>query len=142
MAYYKDPRDVKFSVIAGVIGVILILAGLFTRGRYADLKKRCTATETGYVISVETRNKNTENATYKEYRAYIIFQEDSPLEKYPMRLGWSSDQYRVGQPIKVLYDPDDPSKHYAEGTDRLKGLIPLLFGVLILGHGIHSYIKS
>ena len=96
-----------------VLGVLFIGIGVFfgiiLSGRIADMRKRCTESAEGVVISVSEGRDSDDNV---EYRYTVQFEVNG--KKYENEKK-SSSYVNQGEKMTIMYDPDDPDKNYIKG---------------------------
>ena len=119
-------------MVIGIIMMIIAAAVMYFAKARLDSEKRCISTTDAVITSVDkirkTKKENgKERTTYKyrtdykyevgedTYSGYIIFNE-----------GFSK---KVGNTIKVNYNPDDPKEHYCQSSHR--GMSLVIMAVLI-----------
>lgn len=137
-ASIKEDRPLSIALI--VIGIIIVLAAIAWQIAYSIRIGKCTAMTTGIIVNVETREKKDEDSSsYTQYKAYIEFEEGSPLIEYPIESYWTRKIYIEGQKITVYYDPENVSNHYAEGVDKNPAPWIAFFGIVLLITGLSGY---
>ena len=115
------------AVTALVLGIILIVFGFVSRHKQNDY------TETDAVIT----NIETEPGTGDEsdtHRVFVKYTVDG--KEYNEELDSYKSSYRIGDTIKVKYDPADPGNVTSSGFF----IVIILFvigGILTLGSGIY-----
>lgn len=128
--------DRPFAIALIIIGSIILIVGIITGIRFSIRVNKCTNMTTGMVVDVDSREKKEDDSSYTQYKAYISFDEDSPLAENPIESPWSRKKYEEGQKITVFYDPDDVTNYYIEDMSLNPGPWIVIFGLLLLITGI------
>ena len=94
-------RGPKLKLFAGILAAICFVAGVYSTFFHSQGFIKTTAT----IVDVE-RDSGTDDAsdTYTPIVSYTV-----NGKTYTGMLDQASSQYKVGQTIRVLYDPNDPT---------------------------------
>lgn len=121
-----------FTVIAALVGVVT-LVNSFSKQSWAEV--------TGTVIAINQCSSGGSNNS-RTYSATVEYEVDGELYQYTGN-SCSSMKPTVGNELRVVYDPDDPSKG-ANGTFAGLWLVPIIaigLSFLMCGAGIFTILR-
>ena len=103
-----------------VLVIVILLVGAHTE----HLKKNCTKSVNGVVVSVEEHKERVANLNPNHggrYKYQTVFATTISIEKAgkfgKSEIITNDGHYKEGQELKIYYDPNDPSDYYIE--DRI-----------------------
>ena len=92
-------RGPKLKILAGVLAVIALVAGIYI----TFFQSRGFVKTTGTILSLREEADSDDSSTF-----YPIVEYSVDGKTYTTVLTTGSGSYKVGKSITVLYDPDDP----------------------------------
>ncbi|MGW2911668.1 DUF3592 domain-containing protein [Streptomyces asoensis] len=109
-------REWLFSLIPLVIGTVLLGFGGYGLRRAAELR-RTGVTAEGRIVRHDSRRDDDGVTFHHPVAAWTT--RDGRACEHASRFGRGSvaGAYRVGAPVVVLYDPDDPRRFEIRGWD-------------------------
>ncbi len=117
--------------ILSMVGIFFILLGLYALSSNIFMKET-----TGEIIHCSRVNDTYRNTSYWDASARFYVDE----EEYYGYVNVNSHKY-VGQKIKILYDPKDPS-HFISKSSTYVGILIINFGLVFLIPKIQSKLKN
>lgn len=128
MKKFSDVFGVLFALVFVVLGICLMT--ILASGQ-DKMVRDCTESVLGTVTSVKV-DRNSETVSYT---AYIEFELDGEKHEFSHSCG---SRVRKGDTVKIMYDPDDHSKYYAQSmfssstSLRIAGLVFTIGGAVIM----------
>ena len=119
-------------IICGVITIIvgIVVAFVFT-SQQQELALRCTEPTVATVSSCEEKYRQDDDPVYE-----VALDYEAGGRKYRHKMN-SSSKYDVGEQLNIKYDPDEPTECVLNGAERMKPVMMIFGGVIILiGVGI------
>ena len=117
-------------------GIIFIIVSISTIGTLDPTYKNWEAVITDIIIENESA-VDEEDYIYKTYVKYEI-----EGKTYEEELGYYASGMKVGDTVKIKYDPYDPSNIYHEGSRTVSyimigaGIVSVLLGIYAFWRGI------
>ncbi|MCR5021598.1 hypothetical protein [Ruminococcus sp.] len=112
----------KTAIIVAILAAPAFLAfiTLFVIGFIAvkDSADKCTATMWGFVTDVD------ENRVYKNPTSYSATVTSDSVPDMEFRSIVTYHEYKVGDKVKIFYDPDDMKNYYIEYAEPVTNNIP------------------
>lgn len=144
MAYYnrgfQTPLQKQIGGIAFILlGIFMLVMAISAKVTFSKLEKRCTAQEIGLVADVDYRSVRGTSGGHAEYQARLSFPEDSVFGDTGLTTEWTKKRYVESNPVKVFYDPNDPSVFYIEGDGTENSGIYMLLALLFLAVGLYTF---
>lgn len=143
-------RTKSSPMLNTVIGIVVLIIGLFTIGKTVSTKKvmeKCTSTVQGEVTSVSrvrhSKKSGKRRRTYYTYTTYYSYEVDGKRYTGSVSLG-ESNRLSEGSSINVSYEPAHPDNNctsYARSQNTngyVSGGFMILLGVVFTGSGIKS----
>jgi hypothetical protein len=135
------------SAIIILLGLFMVLVGLWFYKRHRDLKSVCTAHTTAQVIEMKREEEikietdddgNTTKRTSVSY--YPIFQYMVNGNNIEVRssVGTGRPRFIEGQAVNVLYNPNKPEQFYVV-EDKVAGnfgIYFIIFGLVVVIFGV------
>jgi hypothetical protein len=123
------------AVIFSIGGLTLVFLGILSI-RNACVKIRTWKTVSGTLVGYKQYENTQANRSYTSFLPQVQFStDDGKVIDFTSSNGSASRPYHIGAAIKVLHDPNDPTKATIKSISNL--LLPafflLLFGVAFAG---------
>ena len=118
------------------VGIILIIFGIILLGFKTDKY----AETVGKVTNVEQYLDNSGEETQTQYNVSFDYTVDGV--KYSDRFNGLSKAYKVGDDIKVFYDPENPQKTTNSKGARTFGLVAIGVGAVATVGGVLTAVKA
>lgn len=133
--------EMILTIVFSSIGMLLIIIGLSILFFGVLLKKRkCTEVTSGVVVD-KVRGGDNESYPVIEYEVDgTIYRK----KKNVIVKGSVNNGYPIGYQLKVLYDPDKPSRCLIGGTtaQAVVSLIPAFIGIVFFSVGIIIFLTT
>jgi hypothetical protein len=123
------------TIIFSIAGLILIFLGILSI-RNACVKIRTWKTVSGTLVGYKVYNNQQANGSSTSFCPQVQFStDDGKLIDFTSSSGSNRRPYRIGATVKVLYEPDDPTKATIKSFTNLflPAFFLLLFGVAFAG---------
>ena len=127
-----------------VVGVILVVAGVFTYFRAGELVKNCTEKTTATVVDMREDITSDADAGIR-YIYYPIIEYtvgDRTLTE-EISSGSTTPAYRINEKIDILYNPNKAEEFIVEGSNQnITWIILGSVGIIFLAVGIYTLVKK
>ena len=120
------------KLLATILGLVFVVAGIFMVLKGNELKRICTAKAVGTIVGIKTTQERDTDGVMK-YTYYPIIEykaNDKNISKQASTGTSSSSKYKINDKVDILYNPNNVEEFIFKGE---KGLD--FFGVffIILG---------
>ncbi len=107
------------------IGVLFLVIGIFIASSNIAFKNRAIE-QTAYISDIRKEYDGTlsESRRHRSYKAYVKYYVDD--KEYEERLDYYSGGMRVGDKVKIYYDPDHPDQILSKFGFNFLFIIPLI----------------
>lgn len=124
-----------------LVGVIALLFGFFMIINGNSLFERCTKETTATVIQLE--NSNSDNKV-ELYYPVIEYEVNGDVYSGESSIGVKSDKYKVGQKIKIFYNPNEVSEFMLEKNkfSRYIGVFSFITSIVFITFGSISFLRA
>ncbi len=124
---------IMFSGLWGLIGIILLVVGIFIINNRKRKEEDCTVMTNGIVKDISKRNDCDYDNVYTT-RWNPVFEYKVGEETYikEASYGSSRSKYAVGQKVEIYYNPEDHNEYYIVG-ETLPKTVGMVFSVSGVG---------
>jgi len=126
------------SLIAGL--AVLLAGGLFVHHNHFDQFLLNPAVAEGVVVenrAHEVPATGKRDLSYTSYQAIVRFRDGrGEIVNYPDKFGFSRESFRVGQTVRVFYDPQNSEHAMIDRGPKnyiVPGIVCIFGGLMILG---------
>ncbi len=121
------------AIVLPIVAVVFFVVGVVKRVNSGNLKSACTETAPGVILNVDDRERRGRRGSRTtEYRGEVLFVTNEDSSEYTFYTEWTAARISVGTNTVVYYDPDDPSKAYADAVKPDDGTVAFITGGLLL----------
>jgi hypothetical protein len=123
------------AIIFSITGLILIFLGVWSI-RNACIKIRTWKTVSGTIVGYKEYDDQQANRSTTAFCPQAQFStDDGKVIDFTSSSGSNRRPYRIGAPIKILHDPNDPTKAVIKSISNLflPAFFLLLFGTAFAG---------
>lgn len=127
-----------FTGVWCLVGVVFLGVGIGFRRSFLKREERLRARTSGTVAEVVRRVRQGSNGASVNWYPIVEFEVDGHRISLESDEGGGRKAFYEGQPVEVLYDPDDPSCFRLEGRNatQMLGNIFLVVGLGCIAIGV------
>lgn len=111
-----------------LIGLFMLGGGVMSHIAFTNFEKSAKETE-AVITNIDTSRRHSQGETKTEHTVYVSYEVDG--QQYHEQLNYYTSSMRVGQRIKLLYNPDDPND-ITTGNNILTYVLCTIGGVFTL----------
>ena len=125
----------RFVVL--IIGLIFLGVGIYMYFENQRLVRVCTVERVATVVEME-KEESTDSDGYSStiYYPVIEYEVNNDTQYARMRTGSSNPEYKIGDKVTILYNPDQSNEILVKGEKTLD-IFTIIF--LVAGLGITIY---
>ena len=139
----NTPEDKKRAgIIFMIFAVVIIAVGIYITVDYQKISRLCCAYVSGVITDVDSKRVRSGRKSHTDYRAVVALEDASALGTDTVISEWTRIHYRVGDYIKVYYNPDNPATYYVEGAGPEQGGSMIIMGIAFLAAGAVLFKKG
>ena len=125
--------------LAGMLlGIILVLYGIYRLLKRYSLKRRCTVSVAGTIVDKDTDGRPSDNEASNAYLEFKYYVNGIEYVKKPMVSACQYNKMERGQNVTVFYDPSNPKRCYVQEI-KFRIVLTLLFiviGVVFIAYAL------
>ncbi len=130
--------DMLFALLWILVGLALLIAGIYTMIKQNKKKTVCTSKTYGRVIDiVEHVNHDSDGISVTRHPVFEYnIGGENIAEEHPY--GRTHSNYNIGQEVEIYYNPENYHEHYIGGdnTPKIQSIILLISGVATVVLGV------
>lgn len=135
--YDLDLFIIMFTGIWCLVGGVFLAVGFGLRRSLLRRDERQRARSTGRIAEVVRRVSRGSDGESVSWHPVVEFEADGRRISLESDEGGGRKRFYEGQPVEVLYDPDDPSSFHLEGRSigalMSRIFLAVGFGCIVIG---------
>ena len=132
------------KVLPLIVGIIFIGVGIFMYISNNNLVKKCTEEVEAVVVDMKEDFSSDDDGDIYTYYPIIEYRVDEETIKSTMSKGSSNPEYKLGDKVTILYNPNNTKEFIIKG-DKSSGIFSFVFmglGVLVTVFGVITLFRK
>ncbi len=119
-------------IVLWIVGVIFLLISLISIIKRSIKTKRCTTPASAIITDVKEKVSRRNGVVSREYIPTISYNVNGKPYSREYAKAYVADTYRVGQPIEIMVNPNNPAEINKQGSSNKADLVMLVIGVVVI----------
>ena len=119
-------------IVLWIVGVIFLLISLISIIKRSIKTKRCTTHASAIITDVKEKVSRRNGVVSREYIPTISYNVNGKPYSREYAKAYVADTYRVGQPIEIMVNPNNPAEINKQGSSNKADLVMLVIGVVVI----------
>jgi len=119
-------------IVLWIVGVIFLLISLINIIKRSIKTKRCTTPASAIITDVKEKVSRRNGVVSREYIPTISYNVNGKPYSREYAKAYVADTYRVGQPIEIMVNPNNPAEINKQGSSNKADLVMLVIGVVVI----------
>ena len=124
------------AIVAVIISVLLIIAGVVQTAYFHRLKQNATEQVSGEITDVSRHSSFSRSSSHSRRRPktkyHIYVDYTVGRTEYTTSFTLSRSKFSEGEKVTVMYDPNDPENCYVVGAFKNGGITISVSGIIFL----------
>ena len=128
-----------------LVGLLAIGFGIYMLVDGYKLFARCTEEATATIVQLDQEDQYDEDLGFKQYYYPVIeYTVNGEVYSGKSSSGFDADKYKVGQQIKIFYNPNSKDEFIIlkDKTSSILGVLGIVGGIIFLTGGIISFMRK